>query len=102
MKFKTFSKNSGFQKLNFLKILFLLATIFLDDDREIDNGLTLALALVQRAEVFFRLHDGVHALNDLQLAVKCGLPVKDNAEYYAKLAKNYACECWDILLAAFF
>lgn len=45
-----------------------------------------------RSEVFFKMNDGINALNDLQLAVKCGLPVKNNAEYYAKLAKFYACE----------
>ncbi|CAG9811410.1 unnamed protein product [Chironomus riparius] len=61
-----------------------------DDDRDIDNGLTLALALLQRAEVFYRMNNGVYALKDLQLAVKCGLPVKTNAEYYAKLSKVYA------------
>lgn len=42
--------------------------------------------------MFFRMNDGVHALSDLQLAVKCGLPVKDNPDYYAKLARIYACE----------
>jgi SET and MYND domain-containing protein 4 len=45
-----------------------------------------------RSEVFFKMNDGFNGLNDLQLAVKCGLPVKNNAEYYAKLAKFYACE----------
>ena len=74
-----------------LKIL-LFCLNFLDDDREIDNGLTLALALLQRAEVFYRMYNGVYALKDLQLAVKYGLPVKNNAEYYAKLSKVYACE----------
>lgn len=45
-----------------------------------------------RSEVFFKMNDGFNALNDLQLAVKYGLPVKNNPEYYAKLAKFYACE----------
>jgi hypothetical protein len=43
-----------------------------------------------RSEVFFNMNDGLNGLNDLQLAVKCGLPVKNNPEYYAKLAKFYA------------
>uniref|UniRef100_A0A182N656 SET domain-containing protein n=1 Tax=Anopheles dirus TaxID=7168 RepID=A0A182N656_9DIPT len=59
-------------------------------DRYIDKGLTLALALWTRAEVFIRLLDGKHALQDLQLAAKCGLPVKQNADYYARVAKCYA------------
>lgn len=45
-----------------------------------------------RSEVFFKMNDGFNGLNDLQLAVKHGLPVKNNPEYYAKLAKFYACE----------
>ncbi len=65
---------------------------FQDADIEVDNGLTLALALLTRSEVFLRMLDGEHGLSDLQLAVKCGLPVKENAEYYAKLAKFYTCE----------
>lgn len=50
-----------------------------------------------RSEVFFKMNEGTNALNDLQLAVKCGLMVKNNAEYYAKLAKFYACE-WIVQL----
>lgn len=65
---------------------------YIDADKDLDNGLTLALALVQRSEVFFRMNDAVNGLNDLQLAVKCGLNVKTDASYYAKLAKFYACE----------
>lgn len=65
---------------------------FADVDKDIDNGITLALALMTRSEVFFKLNDGFNGLNDLQLAVKYGLPVKNNPEYYAKLAKFYACE----------
>lgn len=63
-----------------------------DTDKDIDNGLTLCLALMTRSEVFFKLNDGFNGLSDLQLAVKCGLPVKNNAEYYAKLARFYASE----------
>ncbi|XP_053681108.1 SET and MYND domain-containing protein 4 [Anopheles nili] len=59
-------------------------------DRFIDKGLTLALALWTRSEVFIRMLDGKHALQDLQLAAKCGLPVKQNADYYARVAKCYA------------
>jgi hypothetical protein len=36
------------------------------------------------------MNDGLNALNDLQLAVKHGLPCKNNSEYYARLAKLYA------------
>lgn len=61
-------------------------------DRYIDKGLTLALALWTRAEVFIRQLDGKRALQDLQLAAKCGLPVKQNADYYARVAKCYARE----------
>lgn len=67
--------------------------VFADVDRDIDNGLTLCLALMTRSEVFFKMNDGLNGLNDLQLAVKYGLPVKNNPEYYAKLAKFYACKC---------
>lgn len=66
--------------------------VFADVDRDIDNGLTLCLALMTRSEVFFKMNDGLNGLNDLQLAVKYGLPVKNNPEYYAKLAKFYACK----------
>ncbi|XP_035898135.1 SET and MYND domain-containing protein 4 isoform X1 [Anopheles stephensi] len=59
-------------------------------DRFIDKGLTLALALWTRAEVFIRMLDGKRGLQDLQLASKCGLPVKQNADYYARVAKCYA------------
>mgnify|MGYP003556037487 FL=1 len=59
---------------------------------DIDNGLTLALSLVARSDVFLRLGDGVHGLNDLQLSVKFGLPIKNNPEYYAKLSRFYGCE----------
>ncbi|KFB39589.1 AGAP002999-PA-like protein [Anopheles sinensis] len=59
-------------------------------DKFIDKGLTLALALWTRAEVFIRMLDGKRAQQDLQLAVKCGLPVKQNAEYYLRVAKCYA------------
>lgn len=45
-----------------------------------------------RSEVFFKMNDGFNGLNDLQLAVKQGLPVKNNPEYFAKLAKFYASE----------
>ncbi|CRL06484.1 CLUMA_CG019432, isoform A [Clunio marinus] len=61
-----------------------------DVDKDIDNGLTLCLALMTRSEVFFKMNDGLNGLNDLQLAVKCGLPVRNNPDYYAKLAKFYA------------
>ncbi|KAG5667579.1 hypothetical protein PVAND_015556 [Polypedilum vanderplanki] len=61
-----------------------------DVDKTIDNGLTFAFALAQRSEVFLRMHDGQNGLNDLQLAVKYGLDIKKNAEYYSKLAKFYA------------
>lgn len=43
-----------------------------------------------RSEVFFKLNDGINGLKDIQLATKYGLPVKNNAEYYAKIAKLYA------------
>lgn len=43
-----------------------------------------------RSEVFYKLNDGTNGLNDIQLATKYGLPVKNNAEYYAKIAKLYA------------
>uniref|UniRef100_A0A182J6H9 SET domain-containing protein n=1 Tax=Anopheles atroparvus TaxID=41427 RepID=A0A182J6H9_ANOAO len=59
-------------------------------DKCIDKGLTLALALWTRCEVFIRMLDGKRALQDLQLAVKCGLPVQQNADYYQRLAKCYA------------
>ncbi|XP_058062549.1 SET and MYND domain-containing protein 4 [Anopheles bellator] len=59
-------------------------------DAAIDKGLTLALALWTRAEVFVTMLDGKHAMQDLQLAVKCGLPVKQNADYYQRVAKCYA------------
>ncbi|XP_035794036.1 SET and MYND domain-containing protein 4-like [Anopheles albimanus] len=59
-------------------------------DKFIDKGLTLALALWTRAEVFIRMLDGKRALQDLQLAAKCGLPVKQNADYYSRVAKCYA------------
>jgi len=72
--------------------------MFLDDDKAIDNGLTFCLALLTRSEVFFAMSDGFNGLNDLQLAVKSGLPVKGNPEYYAKLSRFYACE----LIAAMF
>lgn len=45
-----------------------------------------------RSEVFFKMNDGTNGLNDLQMAVKHGLPTKNNSEYYAKLARFYACE----------
>lgn len=50
------------------------------------------MALMARSEVFFKMNDGSNGLSDLQLAVKHGLPTKNNAEYYAKLARFYACE----------
>jgi hypothetical protein len=59
---------------------------------QIDNGLTLALALATRSEVFLRLNDGTNGLNDIQLAVKYGLDVKKSADYYSKLARFYARE----------
>jgi hypothetical protein len=43
-----------------------------------------------RSEVFAKMYDGFNGLKDLQLAVKYGLPVKNNSDYYAKLAKFYA------------
>lgn len=63
-----------------------------DKEKDIDNGLTLCLALMARSEVFLKMNDGINGLNDLQLAVKHGLPTKNNSEYYAKLARFYACE----------
>lgn len=75
-------------------------SLFADVDKDIDNGLTLCLALMTRSEVFFQMNDGFNGLNDLQMAVKQGLPVKNNPEYYAKLAKFYACEFMMQLLQA--
>lgn len=51
-----------------------------------------------RSEVFFKMNDGSNGLSDLQLAVKHGLPTKNNSEYYAKLARFYACELMCSLL----
>lgn len=56
----------------------------------IDSGLSLALALWSRSDVFLQMNDGKRALDDLQYAVKCGFPVKHRPEYYWRMAKCYA------------
>jgi SET and MYND domain-containing protein 4 len=61
-------------------------------DKLLDNGLTLALALWNRSEVLIRLLDGEHGLKDLQMSAKAGFQVKQNAQYYARLAKCYTCK----------
>lgn len=55
-----------------------------------------------RSEVFFKMNDGFNGLSDLQLAAKYGLPVKNNAEYYAKLARFYAREFYSLLFQVVF
>ncbi|XP_058824992.1 SET and MYND domain-containing protein 4 isoform X2 [Topomyia yanbarensis] len=59
-------------------------------DQQIDQGMTLACALWTRAEVLIQALDGKRALVDLQMAVKAGFPVKENGEYYGRMAKCYA------------
>jgi SET and MYND domain-containing protein 4 len=61
-------------------------------DKLVDNGLTLALALWNRSEVLIRSLDGQHALKDLQICAKVGFQAKQNPQYYARMAKCYACE----------
>ncbi|XP_053690963.1 SET and MYND domain-containing protein 4 [Sabethes cyaneus] len=59
-------------------------------DLHIDQGMTLACALWTRSEVLIGALDGKRALVDLQMAAKAGFPVKENAEYYGRMAKCYA------------
>ncbi|XP_055636198.1 SET and MYND domain-containing protein 4 isoform X2 [Toxorhynchites rutilus septentrionalis] len=61
-----------------------------DVDTFVDKGKTLACALWTRAEVLIRTLDGKHAMVDLQMAAKAGFPVKENGEYYARMARCYA------------
>ena len=60
-------------------------------DREVDGGLTLAMAFYSRAEIFVKTLNGKMALRDLQYAAKCGFKVKETPTYYALMAKAYSC-----------
>ncbi|XP_013115847.1 SET and MYND domain-containing protein 4 [Stomoxys calcitrans] len=62
-----------------------------DVDMQIDNGLTLALALRSRAVILIALGEGEAALCDLKLAASYGLDSKTSVDYYIKMAKAYAC-----------
>ncbi|XP_065361509.1 SET and MYND domain-containing protein 4 [Calliphora vicina] len=61
-----------------------------DVDMQIDDGLSLALALRSRAVILIALGEGEQALNDLKLAVSFGLDCKQSIDYYIKMAKAYA------------
>ncbi|CAD7002729.1 unnamed protein product [Ceratitis capitata] len=61
-----------------------------DVDIDIDNGLSLAMAYRSRATILINLGDGQTAISDLKLAASYGLELKDNVDYYIKLAKAYA------------
>ncbi|KNC24394.1 hypothetical protein FF38_14177 [Lucilia cuprina] len=60
-------------------------------DMQIDDGLSLALALRSRAVVLLALGEGEQALSDLKLAASFGLDCKQSIDYYIKMAKAYAC-----------
>ncbi|XP_037818792.1 SET and MYND domain-containing protein 4 [Lucilia sericata] len=60
-------------------------------DMQIDDGLSLALALRSRAVILLALGEGEQALSDLKLAVSFGLDCKQSIDYYIKMAKAYAC-----------
>ncbi|XP_061391041.1 SET and MYND domain-containing protein 4 [Musca vetustissima] len=59
-------------------------------DMQIDEGLTLALALRCRAVILIALGEGEAAINDLKLAATNGLDIKNSVDYYLKMAKAYA------------
>ncbi|XP_054735142.1 SET and MYND domain-containing protein 4 isoform X1 [Anastrepha obliqua] len=61
-----------------------------DVDLGVDDGLSLPLAYRCRAAVLINLGDGQAALNDLKLAASYGLELKENVDYYIKMAKAYA------------
>ncbi|XP_055384108.1 SET and MYND domain-containing protein 4 [Condylostylus longicornis] len=58
-------------------------------DKEIDGGLTLALALWQRSSILIEMGEGERALADLKLTTTFGLNTKQNPEFYIKMAKAY-------------
>lgn len=68
-------------------------SILLGVDMQIDEGLTLALALRCRALILTALGEGEAAINDLKLATANGLETKNSVDYYVKMAKAYASEC---------
>ncbi|XP_017477313.1 PREDICTED: SET and MYND domain-containing protein 4 isoform X1 [Rhagoletis zephyria] len=61
-----------------------------DVERDIDNGLSLAMAYRSRAGILINLGYGEAALRDLKLAASYGLELKGNVDYYIKMAKAYA------------
>lgn len=67
-------------------------SILLGVDMQIDEGLTLALALRCRALILTALGEGEAAINDLKLATANGLETKNSVDYYVKMAKAYASE----------
>lgn len=60
------------------------------ENKFIDGGLSLALALWARSSVLLELDEGELAVQDLQYAVKNNFPIKHRPEYYWRLAKCYA------------
>lgn len=63
-----------------------------DVDLAVDNGLSLAMAYRSRAAILINLGNGQAAMSDLKLAANYGLELKENVDYYIKLAKAYACK----------
>lgn len=63
-------------------------------DLQSDGGLHLALALWSRSGVLLELGNGPGALTDLQYSLECGLPAKQHAAYYLRLARANASELW--------
>ncbi|XP_050335522.1 SET and MYND domain-containing protein 4 [Bactrocera neohumeralis] len=61
-----------------------------DVDLAVDNGLSLAMAYRSRAAILINLGNGQAAMSDLKLAANYGLELKENVDYYIKLAKAYA------------
>uniref|UniRef100_A0A0A1X542 SET and MYND domain-containing protein 4 n=1 Tax=Zeugodacus cucurbitae TaxID=28588 RepID=A0A0A1X542_ZEUCU len=61
-----------------------------DVDPAVDNGLSLAMAYRSRAAILINMGNGQAAMSDLKLAATYGLELKENADYYIKLAKAYA------------
>ncbi|XP_067642855.1 SET and MYND domain-containing protein 4 [Eurosta solidaginis] len=61
-----------------------------DVDKDLDDGLSLAMAYRSRAAILINIGDGQGAVRDLKLAANYGLVIKDNVDYYIKLAKAYA------------
>lgn len=61
-------------------------------DLAVDDGRSLALSYRSRAGILINLGNGQAAMNDLKLAAAYGLELKENVDYYIKLAKAYACE----------